>query len=88
MQAKYQLDEIFFAITTKKMDSWIWKCILKNRHQFRKGVRWKVGNGLNINFWPDNWCVNDSLAHLLQVMDYSLIDTSLKVSHFISIDTE
>ena len=47
MQAKYQLNEIFFAIKPKKMDSWVWNCILKNRQQFRKGVRWKVGNRLN-----------------------------------------
>ena len=88
MQAKYQLDENFFAIQPKNMDSWVWKCILKNRHHFRKGVRWKVGNGLNINFWLDNWCANNSLANLLQVTDHSLIDTSLKVSHFIGATKE
>jgi len=80
MQAKYQIDENFFAIKAKKYYSWAWKCILKNRHQFRKGVRWKVGNGININFWLDNWCADDSLANLLKVIDLSLIDTSLKVS--------
>ena len=84
IQAKYQLDASFFAIQPKNMDSWVWKCTHKNRLPFRKGVRWKVGNGLNINFWLDNWCVDDSLANLLQVTDHSVIDTSLKVSHFIS----
>jgi len=39
MQAKYQLDEVFFVIKPKKMDSWVWKCILKDQQQFRKGVR-------------------------------------------------
>ena len=78
----------FFAIQPKNMDSWVWKCILKNRHHFRKGVWWKVGNGLNINFWLDNWCANNSLANLLQVTDHSLIDTSLKVSHFIGATKE
>jgi len=64
------------------------ECILRNHQQFRKGLRWKVGNGLNINFWLDNWRANDSLANLLKVMDYSLIDTSFKVSHLISLAKE
>ena len=88
MQVKHQLDEFFFAIKPKKMDFWVWKCLLKIRQQFRKIVWWKVGNGLNINFWLDNWCANDSLANLLQVTDHSLIDTFLKISHFISITKE
>ena len=88
MQAKYQFDVNFFALNTKKNDSWAWKCILNNRQQFRKGVRQKVSNGININFQLDNWCANDSFANLLNIMDLSLIDTSLKVSHFIMATNE
>ena len=47
-----------------------------------------MGNGVNINFWLDNWCANDSLANLLNIMDLSLIDTSLKVSQFITTTKE
>jgi len=72
----------------KNMDSWVWKCILKNRQQFEKGVRWEVGNGININFWLDNGCVSDSLANLLKVTNRSLINTSLNVSHFITRDKQ
>ena len=56
----------------------------ENRHLFRKGIRWKVGSGTNINFWLDNWCANDSLVSMLGIMDTSLINKSLKVSHFIT----
>jgi len=50
MQAKYQIDANFFALKAKKNDSWIRKCILNNRQQFRKAIRWKLGNEANINF--------------------------------------
>ena len=62
----------------------MWKCVLKNRPQFLKGVRWKVGNGRSINLWLDNWCTNDSLVNMLHITDLSCINTSLQVSHFIS----
>ena len=47
-----------------------------------------MGNGVNINFWLYNWCANESLANLLNIMDLSLIDTSLKVSQFITVIKE
>ena len=54
MSAKYPINENFFVAKPKESESWAWKCILKNRHLFRKGIRWKVGSGTNINFWLDN----------------------------------
>ena len=84
MKAKYPIHEDFFIIKSKPSDSWVWKCLLRNRNQFRKGVRWKVGDGTKIHFWVDNWCTNDNLANMLEIRDVSLIDTSLMVSHFIS----
>ena len=45
-------------------------------------------NGQNINFWHDNWHANDSLANLLGISDYVLIDASLRESHFITKDKE
>lgn len=69
----------FLLSQPKRIDSQFWKCILNNRHQFRKGIRWKVGNSQNINFWFDNWCANDSLANLLGLLDYSFINTSFSV---------
>jgi len=84
MQAKYQIDKNFFVVEPKRHDSWAWKCILKNWQQFRKWVKWQVGNGANINSCRDNWCTNDSLTNLLKVLDLALINTSLKVSQFIT----
>ena len=84
MSAKYSINENFFIAKSKQSNSWTWNCILKNRDQFRKGIQWKARDGTNLNFWLDNWCVNDSLANLLNITNSSLIDTSLKVSHFIT----
>ena len=84
MCAKYPINEKLFGAEPKPYDSWAWKCILKNRSVFRKGIRWKVGSGMNINFWLDNWCANDSLLSMLGIRDSSLVDTSLKVSQFIT----
>jgi len=47
-----------------------------------------MGDGTKINFWLDNWCVNDNLATLLAISDVSLIDTSLMVSQFIMDEKE
>ena len=84
MRAKYPINEQFFATGCAKNDSWAWKCILRNRLQFRKGIRWKVGDGTCIRFWTDNWCANDSLLSLLAIDDTSHLDLSLLVSHFIT----
>jgi len=84
MKAKYQINENFFSIHSKKFDSWAWKCILINRHQFHKGIRWKVGDGTKIHFLLDNCCANASLVTMLAIIDISLIDTSLMVSQYIT----
>jgi len=87
MHAKYSINEHFFKVEPRQSDSWPWKCILRNRHQFWKGIRWKVGDGTKINFWLDIWCVNTNLATLLEIIDTSCIDISLLVSDFI-LDTK
>jgi len=88
MHRRCPIDENFFSAEPKKSYSWAWKCILKNQRQFWKGVRWKVDNGMSINFWLDSWCANESLAKMLYVTYAALIDTSLKVSHFITCNNE
>ena len=84
MKAKYSINEHFFDVACAKYDSWAWRCILRNRYQFRKGIRWKVGDGTRIHFWLDNWCANDNLVSLLAVSDISQLDTSILVSYFIT----
>jgi len=35
-------------------------------------------------FWLDNWCANESLSIMLNIIDTPLIDTSLMVWHFLT----
>jgi len=76
-----QLMRTFFMDKPKQSDSWACKCILKNQSQFRKCIRWKVGDGTNIDLWLDNWCTNESLATLMGVTYTSSFVKSIKVSH-------
>ena len=83
MEAKYPIDKTFFTAKPRPTDSWAWKCIMRNRHQFRKELQCVVGDGTNIHFWLDSWCDNCYLIDLMGFSDTTAIDTSLKVSHFI-----
>jgi len=83
MLAKYPINEHFFSAFPRKSDSRVWKSILRNRHQFRKGIRWKVRDGTNIKFWSDSWYNNRSLTDLMGIDDDAHLDLSLTVVHFI-----
>jgi len=83
MLAKYPVNGNFFSALPRKPDSWMWKCILRDHHRFRKGIRWKVGDGTNIKFWSDSWCNNRSLADRMRIADDAHLDLSLTVAHFI-----
>lgn len=54
------------------------------RETFKEGLLWQVGNGLDINFWKDNWIFQTSLLELgffkEDDINYNLND---KVSNFI-----
>ena len=41
--------------------SWQFNKLLSLIPEFKKGLRWQVGNGEKINFWYDNWMGNRNL---------------------------
>jgi len=84
MTAKYGAPEHFFAARQKQHDSWVWKCLLRIRSFIKQGIRWKVGNGRNINFWTDTWCADKPLASTLGLDCGPLSDAELRVSDFIT----
>ena len=67
MHAKYSLNEYFFKVDPKQSDSWAWKGIPRNRHQFREGIQWKVGDETKVNFCLGSWCANTNLALMLEI---------------------
>ena len=73
--AEYPINEYFFIVKPRPLDYWAWKCVLKNREQFHKDIRWKARDGKSIIFWLNDWCANDSVASLTGIRDTSSIDT-------------
>jgi len=75
------LMRIFFATEPKRKDSGL------------RNVLWRIDiNSAKVldgswelqQYWLDNWCANNGLANMLNLSHHSLIDTSLKVSQFIT----
>jgi len=49
----------------------------------KKGIRWKVRNGKNFNFWRDNWMDNRNLVEVLGKDSTVLSNAQCIVSEFI-----
>ncbi|XP_021761435.1 uncharacterized protein LOC110726292 [Chenopodium quinoa] len=61
---KYLCNKSFFECIPNVKDSYIWRKILAQWEILRKGIRWKIGNVMDIHFWIDNWATNQSLLEL------------------------
>ncbi|XP_056685626.1 uncharacterized mitochondrial protein AtMg00310-like [Spinacia oleracea] len=82
IRKKYLTNTTFFEYNPKPKDSSIWKHILNQREILHKGIRWKIENGKSINFWLDNWVIQDNLLNHLN-LNISNVNTNLLVSDFI-----
>lgn len=40
--------------------SYTWKSICSALEVVKRGIRWRVGNGTNIDLWHDGWIPRDS----------------------------
>ncbi|KAH9297934.1 hypothetical protein KI387_029616, partial [Taxus chinensis] len=49
-----------------------WNNLVKSRNFIKKGSKWKIGDGSDINFWEDNWS-NDNLLERFGTAKDSLI---------------
>ncbi|XP_056695811.1 uncharacterized protein [Spinacia oleracea] len=82
VRKKYLSNTSFFNCKPNPQQSQIWRDILKQRDILRKGIRWKIGNGKDINFWLDNWAMKKSLLTALN-KSVDIVDTELMVADFI-----
>lgn len=55
LRAKYYPDGDLLNAKPKKFMSYSWRSILKGLQLLKKGIIWRVGDGLNINIWDDPW---------------------------------
>lgn len=60
-KAKYFSNSNILETSPKGNASFTWKSISAASPLVRKGVRWRVGNGMNIDVWRDPWIHRDGL---------------------------
>ena len=85
LEAKYFPNWDFVDATLGKRPSYTWRSIMAAQHIVRLGVRWRVGNGKNIQIWADMWLPTPSTFKVIKPQntlgDYALvsdlIDSSL-----------
>jgi hypothetical protein len=58
-KAKYYLKEGFLDVKLGHNPSYVWCNIHASQVIVRRGLRWRVGNGTNINIWRDTWLRNN-----------------------------
>ena len=88
LEAKYFPNWDFVDAPLGKRPSYTWRSIMAAQHIVRLGVRWRVGNGKNIQIWADRWLPTPSTFKVIKPQntlgDYAfialvsdLIDSSL-----------
>lgn len=55
LRAKYYPDGNLLKARLKKGSSFTWQSIIEGLKSFKRGCIWRVGDGLQINIWEDNW---------------------------------
>ena len=58
LKARYHPNGSFWEAELGEFPSFSWRSILSARPILDSGIQWKVGTGLNINIWKDNWIPN------------------------------
>jgi hypothetical protein len=61
--------------------SYAWKSILQAQSVVKLGSRWRIGNGLSIRIWGDNWLPGSSPSQVISPRNYFPVDA--KVSSLI-----
>jgi len=48
--------------------SYAWKSILKGRNVLKEGMRWRVGDGTEIQIWSDPWLPSEFLPYITSLV--------------------
>ncbi|PWA37687.1 reverse transcriptase domain, Reverse transcriptase zinc-binding domain protein [Artemisia annua] len=71
-----------WELNEESSDSWGWKNIIRMRHEVRKHMIVKLGNGTNTSMWFDSWSPMGALNEFVTYRD--LYDARFKVSMTVS----
>lgn len=64
LKTKYLRGTSLYNWHNNKRASHLWRGIMKTCSILRKGVKWTVGNGNNVNVWKDWWCGDKAFIDL------------------------
>jgi hypothetical protein len=68
-----------YLIHANQLDSPAWKNMLKIRHIYLKGRKFKVNNGKKISFWVDSWLEEKLLCELYPILYDLCVDKTSSV---------
>ena len=68
LKAKYFPHTSFLEAQVTGNASYIWRSICEARHVLRDGLRWRVGNGVDIKIWKDAWLPSPSTFRVISPM--------------------
>lgn len=54
-KAIYFLDGSFLTAEMGETPSFSWRSILRAKHVLRAGLLWKIGSGVHVDIWDDDW---------------------------------
>lgn len=66
--------------------SYAWRSVLHGREALRKGARWRVGNGEDINIWGEAWLPSVLTPQVNNPMGIDFLE--IKVSSLINPHTQ
>jgi hypothetical protein len=58
LKEKYFPDVSFIEANVGRKPSYAWQSISQSRHILEAGLKWRVGNGLQISIWKDRWLLD------------------------------
>jgi hypothetical protein len=79
VKLKYVKQYPICMIPNKFKDSPLWKDLLKIRHIYLKGRRYKIGNGKKISFWMDQWLEDNPLYITYPILFYLCLDQASSI---------
>ncbi|KAF5188930.1 hypothetical protein FRX31_021481 [Thalictrum thalictroides] len=85
MKSRYFPASDFLHARCRTTASKVWKIFFKMQPLIAVGIKWKIGNGRDINLWSDSWIpghqvstnpwpqpLNCSLVHVADIIDHTL----------------
>lgn len=77
----YPNGTIFYAKHSSR--SFAWKSILKSRKVISMGAKWRIGDGLSISVFKDNWIPNALGGRVIGTVQG--VDENMKVANLIGV---